>query len=305
MRARSLILILVAVLLAGGTAFLARSWLAAQKAQHAEAAPLALPRPGKSVLVARAAIERGQILKPADLVWQPWPEGVLDPAYVQMGTRTPASFAGWVARQPLSQGQPITAGEFVAPGNRGFLAAVLRPGMRAISVPITATSGISGFVFPGDQVDIMITHTIPGVAAQNAAGSGASLEHKATETILHDIRVIGIDQRLSSKEGQAVVAHTATLEVTPRQAEMVELATEIGKLSLSLRSLAPAAYPKSEADSHGAFAPATYTLDSQVSQLLPKPFAGRVNPNITTVTILRGSGKATSVGVAPAKVQGD
>jgi pilus assembly protein CpaB len=305
MRARSLILILFAVLLAGGTAILARSWLAAQKAQHAEAAPLALPPPGKSVLVARGAIERGQILKPSDLVWQPWPSGNLDPAYVQMGTRTPASFTGSVAREPLTQGQPITVGEFVAPGNRGFLAAVLRPGMRAISVPITATSGISGFVFPGDQVDIMITHTIPGTGSSTNSNSGSSIEHKATETILHDVRVIGIDQRLSTKEGQAIVAHTATLEVTPKQAEMVELATEIGKLSLSLRSLAPAAYPKDQGDSHGAFAPATYTLDSQVSQLLPKPFAGRVNPNITAVTILRGDEKGSTTAVSLPQVRGD
>ncbi|MBV9859495.1 MAG: Flp pilus assembly protein CpaB [Alphaproteobacteria bacterium] len=300
MRARSLILILVAVLLAGGTAMLARAWLAAQKSEPAEASPLALPPPAKSVLVARAPLQRGQILKPEDLAWQPWPEGGIDKAYIQLGTRTPESFAGWVARNPLTAGEPITEAKVVAPGNRGFLAAVLRPGMRAISVPITATSGISGFVFPGDQVDILITHPIPGNTSQNSqgAGPGPTVEHKAAETVLHDVRVIGIDQKLDSKTGEAVaVGHTATLEVTPKQSEVIALATEIGKLTLSLRSLVPdpgepgAPAIQTASDSTGGSDPTTYTLDSEVSRLLPKPFAGQVNPNLGMVTILRGSQK--------------
>src|SRR5260370_32315740 len=178
-------------------------------------------------------MQRGQILKPDDLIWQIWPEGGLDKNYVLLGTRTPESFAGWVARNPVSAGEPITEAKIVAPGNRGFLAAVLRPGMRAISVPVTITSGISGFIFPGDQVDLMITHQVPA-----KAGAG-SYEHKAAETVLQDVRVIAIDQRLETKAGKALVADTATLEVTPKQTEIIALAGEIGKLSLSLPSLVP------------------------------------------------------------------
>src|SRR5437868_3617634 len=99
MRARTLIMLLVAILLAGGTAFLARAWLAAQReAATAEASPLALPTPSRSVLIARAGLTKGQIIKPEDLIWQPWPEGGLDKAYIVIGTRTPESFAGHVAR---------------------------------------------------------------------------------------------------------------------------------------------------------------------------------------------------------------
>ncbi len=183
MRFRTLLLLLVAVGLAGGTAILARAWLAAQRAAEiAEASPLALPAPSKSVLIARADVRRGQILKPEDLSWQIWPEGALDKNYVVLGTRTPESFAGWVARNPVAAGEPITEAKIIAPGNRGFLAAVLRPGMRAMSVPVTITSGISGFIFPGDQVDLMITHGIP-------TGTGsAGYEHKAAETVLRDVR---------------------------------------------------------------------------------------------------------------------
>jgi pilus assembly protein CpaB len=274
MRARTLILFVVALSLAGGTALLVRSFLA-QKSGEVEAEALARPAAlQKFVLVARAAILRGQILKPQDLSWQVWPEGGIDKNYILSGTRTPESFTGWVARDPFAAGEPISDAKIVSPGSRGFLAAVLRPGMRAISVPVTATSGISGFVFPGDEVDILITHQLTG---HNEA------EHKAAETVLHDVRVIGIDQKLDSKTGEALVAHTATFEVTPKQSEMIAVAAEIGKLSLSLRSLAAASSEKTSADSPTGDAQGTFTMDSEVSQLVPKPGAAE-----SGVTILRG-----------------
>jgi pilus assembly protein CpaB len=275
MRARTLILFVVALTLAGGTAMLVRSFLA-QKSGEVEAEALARPAATqKFVLVARAAILRGQILKPQDLSWQVWPEGGIDKNYiVNGGIRTPETFTGWVARDPFTAGEPISDAKIVSPGSRGFLAAVLRPGMRAISVPVTATSGISGFVFPGDEVDILITHQLTG---HNEG------EHKAAETVLHDVRVIGIDQKLDSKTGEALVAHTATFEVTPKQSEMIAVAAEIGKLSLSLRSLAAASSEKTPADSPTGDAQGTFTMDSEVSQLVRKPGAAE-----SGVTILRG-----------------
>ena len=276
MRARTLILFVVALTLAGGTAMLVRSFLA-QKNVEADAKALdkaAVQQ--KFVLVAKGAILRGQILKPQDLSWQVWPEGGTDKNYILSGTRTPESFTGWVARDPIAAGDPISDAKIVSPGSRGFLAAVLHPGMRAISVPVTATSGISGFVFPGDEVDILITHQLTG------AGGNAT-QHQAAETVLQDVRVIGIDQKLDSKTGEALVAHTATLEVTPKQSEMIAVAAEIGKLSLSLRSLAAASSEKSPADSATGDAQGTFTLDSEVSQLVSKPGA-----RAEGVIILRG-----------------
>jgi pilus assembly protein CpaB len=126
MRARTLILFLVALVLAGGTAVLVRSWLA-QRTADAEAAPLArAAAPQKSVLVARGAITRGQILKPADFAWQAWPEGAIDRSYIQAGTKPVEAFAGWVARDPFRPGEPISEAKIVSPGSRG-LAAVLAP----------------------------------------------------------------------------------------------------------------------------------------------------------------------------------
>jgi pilus assembly protein CpaB len=305
MRARILVVLLVAVMLAGGTAFLARSWLASQRQQAvAEAAPLALPTASKSVLIAKNTIPPGKILKADDLVWQPWPENGIDKAYIVIGTRKPEDFAGWVARQPLAGGEPIAESKIIAPGNRGFLAAVLRPGMRAISVPVTVTTGISGFIFPGDDVDIMITYGIPSTAKTGDDSSRSKYEHKAAETVLRHVRVIAIDQRLETKAGEAVVAHTATLEVTPKQSEIIALASEIGKLSLSLRSLVPGESTTAESESAASDSltgnpTPTVTLDSEVSPLLPKVFKSGDNSDITGVTILRGSGKASESSTQP------
>jgi pilus assembly protein CpaB len=286
MRGRTFILFLTAIILAGGTAMLVRSFLA-QKTAGIEAEALAKPAAAqKSVLVARGAIARGQILKAQDFSWQIWPEGGIDRAYIQFGTRTPESLAGWVARDPFGPGEPITEAKIVAPGSRGFLAAVLGPGMRAVSVPVTATSGISGFVFPGDQVDILITHPLPA-----ANGSSGEIEHKASETVLHDVRVIGVDQKLDSKGGEALVAHTATLEVTPKQSEIIAVASEMGKLSLSLRSLVPSPTEVSSAEPTGGADSGTFTLDSEVSRLLQQPHETKSKEN--DVVVLRGSGKAS------------
>jgi len=232
-------------------------------------------------------------------VWQVWPDGGIDKSYVVMGgPKTPEAFSGWVAKNPVGAGEPVTDSKVIAPGDRGFLAAVLRPGMRAISVPVTVTSGISGFIFPGDQVDLLLTYQVP---APPATGEDRKTvyEHKASATVMRNIRVIGIDQRLESKAGEAVVAHTATFEVTPKQSEGIALASEIGKVALTLRSLVPAPGEPAAGDqvASALTAPspdspivesATYTLDNEIGPLLPKRASGKADSDAGVVTILRG-----------------
>ena len=306
MRARTLILLFLAVLLAGGTMLLARSWLASQKTEaELKAAPVPLAAASKSVLVARGDVKRGQILRPEDLVWQVWPEGGIDKNYIVLGgPKKPETFAGWVARNPIGGGEPITETRIIAPGNRGFLAAVLRPGMRAVSVPVTVTSGISGFIFPGDQVDLLLTYSVPTPPSPDK-DKKANYDHKAAETVLRNVRVIAIDQRLESKAGEAVPAHTATFEVSPKQSEVIALSSEIGKVSLSLRSLVPhPSDPQTNedtvADAAGQNSPdssvaatATYTIDSEISPLLPKAPGTKDASQTEVVTILRGSSKTS------------
>jgi pilus assembly protein CpaB len=237
MRARTLILLVVALVLAGGTTMMARVWLASQRGAKQEAAPIAVPTPAKSVLIARSPIERGQILKPGDFAWEQWPEGGIDKNYILLGTRTPDTYSGWVAKQPIAAGEPVTEAQIISPGNRGFLAAALRQGMRAVSVPVNVTSGISGFVLPGDMVDLIVTYSVQDRPVPGQQNTGPLIDHKISETVLRDIRVIAIDQKLDSKPGEASVAKTATFEVTPKQSEVIALANEMGKISLSLRSL--------------------------------------------------------------------
>jgi pilus assembly protein CpaB len=287
MRARPALLLLVAVAIAGGTAMLANSWLKAQRIREiARAAAGVTAPPARSVLVARTAIRRGEILRPYDLVWQAWPAGDIDKAYlVEGGSRKPDGFAGWVAINPFAKGEPITLEKIIAPGDRGFLAAVLQPGMRAISVPVTVTSGVSGFVFPGDRVDLLLTYAVPprGDAEKDRT---RPYEHRATATVLRNLRVIAIDQKLQAKPGEAVVAHTATFEVTPKQAEGIALSSEIGKLSLSLHSLV--ADPSAASGDSPIASAATYTLDTEITPLLPKANGGSGPPQTLPVTILHG-----------------
>jgi len=302
MRARTVLLLLVALFLAGGTTIMARVWLASQRAARTEATPIAVPTPSKSVLIARSPIQRGQILRPDDLAWEPWPEGGIDKNYILLGSRTPEAYSGWVARQPISAGEPLIEAKIIAPGNRGFLAAVLHPGMRAVSVPVTVTSGIAGFVFPGDQVDLIVTYSVQDRPQPGQANAGPLLEHKISETMLRNVRVIAIDQKLESKAGEANVAKTATFEVTPKESEIVALASEMGKLSLSLRSLVPGpgelkheiADSPLEASSNPLSE--TYTVDSDVSPLLRTPGNKQGSIDAGFVTILRG-GQSTVTSV--------
>lgn len=316
MRIRTIVLLLVAVILAGGTAYLARAYLASQRT--VAVAPVA-QTPARSVLVAKADIPRGKILVPNDLTWQVWPEGPIDKSYILLGgDKKPDAYAGWVARNPLASGEPVTEAKIVAPGNRGFLAAVLQPGMRAITVPVSLTSGLAGFIFPGDYVDLLLTFPVPA-----AASGDARYAHKATETMMHHVRVIAIDQRLESKAGQVVPGHTATFEVTPKQSEGIALATEVGRMSLTLESLAahnPQTADNQAADGDKVVAvaanaipadstvvvapdaqlatPRSYTVDSDINPLLPKFRSEKNSGEVGKVTILRGSAKVVEAASA-------
>ena len=94
--------------------------------------------------------------------WQPWPAGNLSPTYAVEGKRPINDFVGAVVRTSIAAGEPVTEARLVLANTRGFMAAVLRPGMRAVSVPVTATSAVSGFIYAGDRVDVLLTHVLNG-----------------------------------------------------------------------------------------------------------------------------------------------
>jgi len=271
MTSKRVVFLLLAVIVAGATAFMARAWLQSERA--ALIAQVGAPKeapvaPTLQVLVARNAVHTGQIVKPDDLRWQSWPEGSLAPTYVVEGKRPMSDFVGSVARGPIAPGEPITEGKLVLAGTRGFMAAVLQPGTRAVSVPITATSAVSGFIYAGDRVDVLLTHVL---TAEKGGG-----QHTATETVLRNARVIAMDQRLDFSPGDKPdVAKTATLELTPKQSEIVTLAVKMGDLSLVLRSLQD---PNGKDDDDAPAEPGdSFTHDAQVSHLI-KPLETAVAP---------------------------
>ena len=292
MNSKRIVFLLLAVIVAGTTAFLARAWLQSERAAIAAQMGGQHPvsKPAVQVLVARTAIHTGQLVKPEDLRWQPWPQGNLPPSYIVEGKRPIGDFVGAVARSQFHVGEPIVESDIVMPGSRGFLAAVLKPGLRAVSIPATATSTVSGFIYAGDRVDVLLTHALIG---QNGQG-----QHNATETILRNARVIAMDQKLDFTPGDKPdVAKTATLELTAKQTEIVTLAVKMGDLSLVLRSLQdPADEERDSASGEDATAELgdSYTHDSQVSRLIKDPNPPPKPPDAmkTSVFVLHG-GHAT------------
>lgn len=228
---KKLILLVGALVIAIGTAFAAKSMFTGASAPQATAA--AAPVDGPKVLVAARSLPVGTIITPDSFSFQPWPKDLIEKAYYLSGETDQASLIGTVVRHPITAGQPLTQGAIVHPGDRGFLAAALGPGMRAVTVPVSARTGVAGFVFPGDRIDLVLTQSISGE-------DGPAL--KASETIIRNLRVLATDQRVNAtnEEGNSVVRtfSTVTVEATPKLAEKIAVAQTIGTLSLSLRSIA-------------------------------------------------------------------
>lgn len=283
MSIRVIVLVLFALGTAVGTVVFARTWMDAQRAAiTARVPPSEAETPAPQILVTKAALPAGSFVKPEHLRWQAWPDDNLAQSYVLKEDREMDEFVGSVARSGIVVGQPITDGTVVKPGERGFLAAVLEPGKRAVSVSINATTGISGLVFPGDRVDLILTQNITQTTA------GEKSVRRASETVLTDIRVLAVDQSTDDQENEPAVAKTVTLEVTPKQVEIISVVTELGKLSLSLRSLA---HDGTDGVASGSgskvVARRTHTWDSEASILLPPP-AGPGSSPTRTVNVLHG-----------------
>ncbi|HZB92478.1 MAG TPA: Flp pilus assembly protein CpaB [Stellaceae bacterium] len=267
MSPRRLIFVAVALLAAVATIFLGRAWLAAERNVKVVAqAPAPAPAPQKQVLVARGNLHAGQFVRPENLRWQAWPKDGVAASYIVSGDHQLEDYVGAIVRSGIADGEPITDARVVRPGDRGFLAAVLRPGYRAVTVPLTPSQALAGFVFPGDHVDLIATLALTDDDNNN---NSAQHEHHASETVLRDLRVLALDQRADDQTKDVSVAKTATLEVTPKQAEIVAVVEDIGKLSLSLRSL-----EKDDATADNDDAGLTYTFDSDATHLIrpPMPF---------------------------------
>ena len=244
MSLRKVLFVLLALASAGVTLLVARQMLQVpEPVQVSAPAPAPAPvEPELRVLVAARGLPAGTLIKAEDLKWQVWPED--DPALPSLlreGAAKPLDYRGAVVRRGVDAGEPIVAGRLVKPGEQGFLAAVLDPGRRAVSVPINGVTGLAGLVFPGDRVDLILTHTVLRAQDPNLT------ERRLSETVLTDLRVLAIDQMVDDQTTAPRIGKIATLEVRPKEAELVVLMAELGQLSLSLRALSGEAAAEVEA----------------------------------------------------------
>lgn len=294
MTPRNILLIVAALLTAGGTVYFVQNWLNSERAAISAMRNRPVEKkPETFVLVAKKSLPAGTFVKPDHLRWQAWPEKNIASEYFVKGKVDLKQFTGSVVRRGIAAGEPVTVGRVVKAGDRGFLAAVLTPGMRAISVPVNATTGIAGLVFPGDRVDLLLT-----TQTKRKVGTETRVQ-RATETVLTAVRVLAVDQRTDDQGTTPKLAKTATLEVTPKQAEMISVAAELGRLSLILRSLGRQepfvarngkAGPVQQAAADSSAPPkrgTSLTLDTQASRMLRRNSGGPSSQR--QVHVLRGS----------------
>lgn len=183
-----------------------------------------------AVLTAAHPLRAGTLLKPEDLASRVLSRQEAGPDSTPDTPAARRALIGAMVRRSLSVQDVLRAQDVMRPGDHGFLAAVLSPGMRAISVGVDAVSGSDGLIWPGDRVDVILTQSLNNPAAPAA-------RRIAAETVLQDVRVIAIDQQLVqgvAPEGNEGKARTVTMEVTATGAEAVEVASRIGRLSLSV-----------------------------------------------------------------------
>ncbi len=164
----------------------------------------------------------------------PQPVSVARENYLYEGAVKLTDFNGAVVRRALHAGDPVPQFAIMKSGEGGFMSAVLEPGMRAVSIGVNPTSGNAGFVSPGDRIDLIVTHRIKAPQLNNASSTD---EFVVSETFVRNARVVAVDQMIDNPENKAILAKTITVEVSPRNAEAIAVAADLGKISIALRSL--------------------------------------------------------------------
>jgi pilus assembly protein CpaB len=226
---RAAFFILMALGLVG---FGAVAWISTRPPQT-ETVAIAPAAPVKTLVTTRAMVV-GAMMKPEDITVKDMPaNGDLTGAINADVPDVARTLAGSMVKRPLAAGQVIRSDDVLTPGDHGFMAAVLQPGMRAVTIGVDATSGSAGLVWPGDRVDLILTQTLTDPMLPPG-------RRVAAETVLTNARVIAIDQRFmqgvapTGNEGQA---RTVTLEVNPEEVQRVSVAMRLGRLSLSVRAV--------------------------------------------------------------------
>jgi pilus assembly protein CpaB len=228
MNTQRVIVLGIALVAAGAAAFMVRSLIGGGTPQ-VQAMPAPPPIAMSEVLVASSNLQPGQKLTPDLVRWEKWPTASVDASFIthaSVGSPDEA-VKGTVVRVPILAGQPVISTSIVHGDAGGIMAAMLTPGMRAVSIVISAESGAGGFILPNDRVDVILTRKFDGTPPRVVSSD-----------VLNNVRVLAVDQTFSqARDTKTVIGKTATVEVTPLQAGMIYSAQGAGQLSLALRPL--------------------------------------------------------------------
>lgn len=258
MRFIILIIVIVVALIAG--------FAALQFTMEDQPAPAPLPTPTETIvvpeettnietvdiIVARNDIPIGTIIDDTMLDTQPWPQHLIVPGFIIQGTPE-ANLLGMVSRAEFKAREPVVTSKLANPNDSNFLAASLPKGMRAVTMQVDAISGVAGYIFPGDKVDVLLTHNIPQLLSEDNDGTGTNTPRVA-EVIVAGAKVLAVNLRGSGQDpnGNVGPPNNVSLEISIRDAQRLRLAENNGTLSLALRSL-------KDEDMHTVPAPSSLT----------------------------------------------
>lgn len=235
MSARQIIVLALAIVAAIGAVFLVRGMGAPARPVNAAASDIA----GLRVLVASRDIQQGAALAAGDMQWRAFPQESIGQSFVREEAQpgAPADMSGWVTRRSFLAGEPITTGTVIGPADRGFMAAQLPPGYRAVSMEIDNDTAAGNFIQPNDHVDVILTTR---VEVQREGSAGTDNETR-TDIVLEDVRVLAIGEHAQPQtSGQApeqANGGVAVLELSQADARTLAHADALGALSLALRGV--------------------------------------------------------------------
>ena len=191
------------------------------------------------VLVAASNLSLGSRISDQSVMWKQWPAEALTPALISNDVRPQAieDLKSAIVRSPILEGEPISENKLVKAGASGVMAALLKPGMRAVTTRISVDTAAGGFIQPGDRVDIILTQTVQ--STNNANPGQAAQRVFIADTIFENVHVLAIDQTYSTSAegGAAVIGSTATFEMSQTDAELLQQSVSKGDLSLTLRGI--------------------------------------------------------------------
>ena len=270
MRRGNLLILLIAIVMGGVAAFMARNWIQAHATVN--------PGPTRTIVVASAPLTFGVTLSRDNVVEIPWassqlPDGAFSSREQLLKDGRRAVLA------PVSKNEPILASKITGAGQRASLSALLEDGKRAVTVRVDDVKGVAGFVLPGDRVDVLL------IRSANRPGGGPS--ETFSDVMLQHVKVLAVDQLINERQETPTIAKAVTLEVSTEQAQKIMLATQIGKLSLILRQ-------QGENEPKTARRVSESDLGIAEVQFAPAPVAGvasaprPVRNNSATVEIVRG-----------------